>query len=408
MYFLELILIGLTQLRANAMRSFLTILGIMIGVGAVVGVVSIGEGLRQTVVGQIAQVGGARLIFVQPPASGERRGGRWVPRAWREYLTEADRRAFEEEVDGIDTVIPLTARQTRARHRKASSDAGLYGTVPGYERAMGWEVAKGRFLTERDVRNWSRVCVIGGEVKEDLFGPKEAVGEEIKLGKDRYSVVGVMKVRTSMGRSQGDQIFVPVTTIQKRLTGVDRYDVVYIYAEEASDVPKVTAGIKNVLKRRHRHGSEFRTNTGEDVLQRVETMTTILKMVGGGIAAISLLVGGIGIMNIMLVSVTERTREIGIRKALGARRRHILTQFIIESVVLSIFGGLLGIVCGLSLGLGLAALIQHNTPMEFPSVVSPAAMALAILFSAGIGIFFGVYPAARAARLDPVDALRYE
>ena len=408
MNFLELISIGLSQLRANALRSFLTILGIMIGVGAVIGVVSIGEGLRHNVVSQFSQVGGAQLIWVIPPRSSVRKGGRWVRRSWQEYLTSADVEALTEEVPSIEAVFPRVSWNTQVRYRKAASDGMIVGTLPGYHNAMDWELDRGRFINNWDVKAWSRVCVIGDKVREELFGKAEAVGQEIKLGQERYTVVGAMKPRQRFTEDWDQYIVVPVTTVQKRVTGNDRYQFLYVYVKSAAGVKQVTEGIRTVLRRLHKHGDEFQIRSGEDVLRQVDTVTGVMKMVAGGVAGISLLVGGIGIMNIMLVSVTERTREIGIRKALGAKRRHILTQFIIESIVLSSFGGLLGILCGLGLGLGLAALIQRNTPMDFPSVVSFDAMGLAILFSAGIGIFFGVYPAARAARLDPVDALRYE
>ena len=408
MNFLELISIGLSQLRANALRSFLTILGIMIGVGAVIGVVSIGEGLRHNVVSQFSQVGGAQLIWVIPPRTSVRKGGRWVPRAWREYLTKADLEAIVAEVPSVESVFPRVSWGTQVRYKKADTPGLVVGTLPGYHSAMDWELDRGRFISDWDVKSWSRVCVIGDKVREELFGKAEAVGQEIKLGQERYTVVGAMKPRQRFTEDWDQYIVVPVTTIQKRVTGNDRYQLLYVYVKSAATVKQVTEGLRTVFRRLHRHGDEFQIQSAEDFLKQVGTVTTIMKMVAGGIAGISLLVGGIGIMNIMLVSVTERTREIGVRKALGAKRRHILTQFIVESVVLSSFGGLLGILCGLGLGLGISSIIEHYTKADFPSVVSFDAIGLAIVFSAGIGIFFGVYPAARAARLDPVDALRYE
>ncbi len=407
MKIIEFIALGLSQLRANALRSLLTILGITIGVGAVVGVVSVGEGLRRSVVAQFAQVGGANLIIVQPPRSWVIKGGRRVRRAWREYLTESDLQSIRAEAERAKAAFPLIGWNARVRYQKASTTGEVQGTLPGYHRAMDWKLDRGRFLSDRDVREWRRVCVIGDKIARDLFGEEKARGREIKLNGERYTVIGVMRPRILFGEDWGHQIVVPVTTIQKRITGNDRYNVIFVYAGNTGDVPGITLDIRRVLRRLHQHGDEFRIESGETILKSIDRVILMLKLVAGGIAGISLLVGGIGIMNIMLVSVTERTREIGIRKAVGAKQRHILAQFMVESVILSLFGGLLGILCGLGLGFGISTVIEHYSDASFPGVVSPGSMGLAILFSGGVGVFFGVYPAARASRLDPVEALRY-
>ncbi|MDA0747922.1 MAG: ABC transporter permease [bacterium] len=404
----ELVAIGVSQLWANVLRSLLTILGITIGVGAVVGVVSIGEGLRQSIVSQFSQMGGANLIILQPPRSYSVEGGRRVPRTWREYLTAEDLTAMRAEVDRMDSALPVMAWNAQVRFQKASAIGEVQGTLPGYHRAMDWELDRGRFISDWDVREWRRVCVIGDKIAEDLFDRLDPIGQEVKLGGERYTVIGVMKPRVLFGRDWGHQIVVPVTTVQKRVRGNDQYDIIFVYVKAAEDVEPVTLGIRKVLNRLHRHGGEYRLQSGEGILENVEKVTLIMKLVAGGIAGISLMVGGIGIMNIMLVSVTERTREIGIRKALGARQRHILIQFVIEAMVLSLFGGFLGILCGLGLGTGISMLIEHYSKADFPSVVSFEAMGLAVLISGSIGMFFGVYPAARASKLDPVEALRYE
>lgn len=405
---LDLFLIGLSQLHANALRSLLTILGVTIGVGAVIGVVSIGEGLRRNIVSQFSQVGGANLVIVQPPRTYEIKDGRRVPRSWREYLTARDLTAIEEEVDRIQAAFPLVGWNTQVRYQKASASGEVQGTLPGYHQAMDWDLDRGRFLSNWDVKTWRRVCVIGDKIAEELFAELNPVTREVKLNGERYTVIGVMKPRLLFGRDWGRQIVVPVTTLQKRVVGTDYYSVIFVYVENAVHVKSVTQNIEKVLKRLHAHGGAFRVSSGESVLENVDQVTLIMKLVAGGIAGISLLVGGIGIMNIMLVSVTERTREIGIRKAVGARRVHILIQFIIESAVLSLFGGLLGILCGLGFGFGISYLIEYYSEAEFPSVVSWSAVMLAVAISGGIGVFFGVYPAARASALDPVEALRYE
>ena len=405
---LDLFLIGLSQLQANALRSLLTILGITIGIGSVIGVVSIGEGLRRNVVSQFSQIGGANLVVVQPPRTSQIKNGRRVPRSWREYLTARDLTAIGAEVDRIRAALPLVGWNMRARYQKASATGEVQGTLPGYHQAMDWELARGRFLSHWDVKTWRRVCVIGDKIAEDLFGSLNPVGREVKLNGERYTVIGAMKPRSFFGRDWGNQIVVPVTTLQKRVVGNDYYSIIFVYVENAAHVKSVTRDIRKVLKRLHKRGDAFRVDTGERVLENVDNVTLIMKLVAGGIAGISLMVGGIGIMNIMLVSVTERTREIGIRKAIGAKRVHILIQFIIESAVLSLFGGLLGILCGLGFGLGISSLIEYYSESEFPSVVSWNAVMLAVAISGGIGVFFGVYPAVRASALDPVEALRHE
>ena len=407
MKIIEFIALGLFQLQTNALRSLLTILGIMIGVGAVVGVVSIGEGLHRTVIAQFAQVGGANLIIVQPPLPWVIKDGRRMRRTWREYLTEKDLEAIKGATGKAEAAYPLVGWNARVRYHKASTTGEIQGTLPGYHHAMDWELDRGRFISNWDVREWRRVCVIGDKVATDLFGKLEALGREIKLNGERYAVIGVMKPRILFGQDWGYQIVVPVTTIQNRIVGKDHYDLLFVYAKDTADIGELTADIRRVLRRLHQHGDEFRIESGEAMLATIDRIILILEFVVGGIASISLLVGGIGIMNIMLVSVTERTREIGIRKAVGAKQRHILAQFLVESVILSLFGGILGILCGLAIGYGVSALIEHFSMMSFPGVVSSGSIALSIFFSGGVGVFFGVYPAARASRLDPVEALRY-
>ena len=401
-------LLGVSQLQANVLRSLLTILGITVGVGAVIGVVSIGEGLRRNIVSQFSQVGGANLVIVQPPRTYEIKSGRRVPRTWREYLTAQDLSTIEVEVDRIKGAFPLVFQNIQVRYKKASTTGEVQGTLPGYHRAMDWDLDRGRFLSNWDVKTWRRVCVIGDKIAEELFGKLNPLSREVKLNGERYIVIGVMKPRLLFGQDWGNQIVVPMTTLQRRVVGNDYYNFIFVYVENAAHVRSVTQGIEKVLKRLHTHGDAFRVETGKSVLENVDRVTLIMKLVAGGIAGISLMVGGIGIMNIMLVSVTERTREIGIRKAVGAKRLHILIQFIIESAVLSLFGGLLGILCGLGFGFGISWLIEYFSEAEFPSVVSWNVVILAVVVSGSIGVFFGVYPAARASALDPVEALRHE
>ena len=408
MHIWEPIAVGLAQLRANKLRSLLTILGILIGVGSVVGIVSIVEELRGSVVSEFDKVGGSSLIWVAPPRDWERKGGRWVRRSWVDRMKEQDIAAIQAECANVKSVLPFVGGSAQVRFRKAAADGQLRGTSPGYDEAMNWKLAQGRFISYRDIEDWRKVCVIGGKVKDDLFSKDDPIGREVKVNGMRYVVIGVMESKQMFGNDWGDQIILPITTMQKRMTGRDYYDWMFVYVDGPEHVRETVATIQRVVRRNHPHGAEFIIQSGESQLEDIERVITTLKLVAGGIAGISLLVGGIGIMNIMLVSVTERTREIGIRKAVGAKRGHILSQFIVESVVLSVFGGIVGIAFGISLGLGISKVIAQYTQIPFPSVVSYSSVGLAIAFSAAIGIFFGVYPAVRAARLDPVDALRYE
>ena len=408
MNLLEPTAVGLSQLRANKIRSLLTLLGILIGVAAITGTVSIGEGLRKKVVSEFSKVGGGSLIMVSSPKQWVQKGGTRVRRSWQEFLTLRDRENILRECEGVKSVIPLVGGRSAIRHKKVSFQGDFWATSEYYHKAFGWDVEKGRFFSSRDVRDARKVCVLGDEVARVLFGEENPLGREVKIMGKRFTVIGVMERKQIFNDNWGFRVFIPVTTGQKRLLGHEHLWMLFVHVERIGEAKKVEAVIRRTLKRSHVHGDEFQVESAEDIIKRVERIIRIMKAVVGGIAAISLLVGGIGIMNIMLVSVTERTREIGIRKSVGAKKRHILLQFIIEAVVLCVFGGILGILFGIGLGLGLSEWISRLAKEPFPSVVSPQAAALAILFSAGVGVFFGVYPAVKASRLNPVEALRHE
>ena len=404
---LEPLFAGLGQLRAHKLRSLLTLLGIVIGVAAIIAVVSLGEGLRREVISQFVFSGGAGMIEVEPPRQWVRKDGRWVRRPWEEHLTAADMAAMQREIDGLHAIVPSVEGSASLQRGKTTVDASYTGTSAAFNEGFNWPVLGGRPLSADDLRFARKVCLLGDDVYGTLFQGANPLGKEILLNGDRYVVIGVLDERVRFGRSEGNIVLVPYTTAQKRLRGEDHFSQLTLFVEDLDAVERVVAAVRRVLRRHHEHGDEFEVETSEDQIDDANEFFRVLQQVGGGIAGISLLVGGIGIMNILLVSVAERTREIGIRKALGAKPRHILGQFLAESVVLSMVGGLLGILTGFGFGLGAAFVIQQLAPgAPFTSIVSAESVLWAVGFSSAVGIFFGVYPAFRAARLDPVEALR--
>ena len=404
---LEPLFAGLGQLRAHKLRSLLTLLGIVIGVAAIIAVVSLGEGLRRQVISQFVFSGGVGMIEVEPPRQWVRKDGRWVRRPWQEHLTAADMAAMQREIDGLHALVPSVEGSASLQRGKTTVDASYTGTSAAFNEGFNWPVLGGRPLNADDLRFARKVCLLGDDVYGTLFQGANPLGKEILLNGDRYVVVGVLDERVRFGRSEGNIVLVPYTTAQKRLRGEDHFSGLTLFVEDLDAVERVVAAVRRVLRRHHEHGDEFEVETSEEQIDDANEFFRVLQQVGGGIAGISLLVGGIGIMNILLVSVAERTREIGIRKALGAKPRHILGQFLAESVVLSMVGGLLGILTGFGFGLGAAFVIQQLAPgAPFTSIVSAESVLWAVGFSSAVGIFFGVYPAFRAARLDPVEALR--
>ena len=407
MTLLEPIRIGLSQLRANKLRSLLTLLGMLIGVGSVVGIVSISEGLRRTIMDEFGKLGGGNLIIVSP-RQWVMRHGRWVRAAHYEPLVLEDIGHVKAASERFSAVLPALEAPAELRFKKATYSGKVAAATPLYTWAFDWEVEKGRFLMKKDLEARRTVCVLGKEVKDRLFGETSPLHREVKLNGRRYTVVGVMEERKFFDQNWGNQVLVPVTTAQTRIFGSKYIGGLIVLTKEPQDVPSAIRTIEKVLKARYGKEAEYQTFSGKGFLEEVDQVIRVMKIVTGGIAGISLLVGGIGIMNIMLVSVVERTREIGIRKSLGAKPRHLLQQFVVEAIILSVVGGMLGVGVGIGLGRAISGVIEHYAKTPFPSVVSAGSVALSLGLSGTIGLFFGIYPAARAARMKPVDALRYE
>ena len=397
--------IALGALRANKLRSMLTLLGTIIGVMSVIAVLSFVEGLNRFVSDKLLNAG-ANVFWVDPW------GFVTSQEAWENVknnppVTLDDEEALRTGVPSAALVVAQAETRSTARYReKEVRQVSIRGRGAGYELVDDVTIGSGRHLTELDDQRRRLVCVIGSEVAEELFPRREPLGQQIRLGAENYEIVGVMAGKGKMfGQSQDRFAAIPIRTFQKYKQERGSF-LIAVKSLDQATMPTAQQEVRNILRgRRHLRPGQpdnFGITTSENVMELYHTLTGGIFVVTIGVAAISLLVGGIVIMNIMLVSVTERTREIGIRKAMGARRRDILTQFLVESITLSLSGGLIGI----AVGVGLALLAGALTPL--PAAVSWPAVGLGIGMSALIGVFFGSYPAWRAASLDPIEALRYE
>jgi putative ABC transport system permease protein len=405
----EIISVALGALRANKLRSLLTMLGIVIGVGAVIAVVALGAGAQQAVKNRIAALG-TTLLTVNPGQ--QRGGGGGIAIAGAvQRLTLDDARALDERATNVLAVQPEMRSQQQIVLGNKNASTQIIGTSPNYLEVRKYTLRAGKMFTAADDEGRQRVAVVGNTVITNLgiTTPEAIIGENVRIRGTQFQVIGVMAPKGSSSSFQDpdDEILVPINTARFRVNGSDRLQSISALAESEEKIPDAMADIQRVLRRQHkiRQGlpDDFQIRNQSDILATTEETTKVMTYLLSGIAAVSLLVGGIGIMNIMLVSVTERTREIGIRKALGATRINILLQFLIEAVVLCVLGGLIGI----GIGTG-AAVIMSKIGNLGPTQVSSVAIALAFAFSAFVGVAFGVWPARRAAVLDPIVALRYE
>ena len=399
---------ALESLSANKLRSSLTILGIVIGVAAVIAMISIGRGAQNSITGSIQGIG-SNLLFVFGGGSEDVRNPK--------PITLGDAAAISDHfaAPSVEAVAPVLQGSGKVSFGGESSVTQISGVTPAYGPMRNIHVAEGEFISEEHMLGQASVVLLGPDVADKLFGRTEGlVGETVRIEGQPFRVIGVLQSRGGSGFSnEDDQIMVPLSTAQTRLlrrSGRDHVDLLMVQGTSAQTVPQAAEEISQILRTRHRTAigaDDFTILTQQDFLDTVRTITGVLTIFLGGIAAISLLVGGIGIMNIMLVSVTERTREIGLRKALGARRADILIQFLTESSVLSLIGGLIGIALGWAISFAVGRIAAANNAQINPAIGLDTIL-LATLFSTAVGLFFGLYPANRAASLEPVEALRYE
>lgn len=391
----ELLKLATSSLRANKLRSALTTLGIIIGVFSVIMLVALGNGLQKYITDQISGLG-SNLLFVVPGKVGQGGG----PGDFANKLTIADAKYLSERIQSIAYVSPLIQKNTTVKYgNKSNKNTNIWGASYTFPQIVKTDLTKGVFFTESQARSGSKVAIIGPTVVKNLFPSEEPLGKRVTISGGKYTIIGITTSKGSVfGQDQDNVILIPVDTA-KRQFNVNNVNAIYISAKQPELVTLVKRRTETILLTRFEE-DDFTVMTQEQTLSTVSSITGVLTAALGGIAAISLLVGGIGVMNIMLVSVTERTKEIGLRKALGAKRGDILSQFLLEAVMLSLLGGLIGV----ALGWGASLIIAQF----FVAEVTIWSVLLAFGFSVAVGVIFGIAPAIRASRLSPIEALRYE
>ena len=394
-------LLALRELRRNILRSFLTILGIVIGVGAVIVMVTLGSGATAQVSEQIASLG-SNVVMILPGQMGPGRGSTVAP------FRADDVAAIARDVGDLKSVVPVASKSVTTIFANKNWSTSVTGSTNDYFSAANWVIERGRTFTESEMRAGKPACVIGATVAKELFGAQDFLGSKIRVKNISCEVIGQLKAKgqSGMGRDQDDMIVIPLRTFQRRIAGNRDVSMIQISVRDEAAMDRVKSAVERLMReRRHLESNEENDFSVLDTRQIAQTLTgttRILTLLLSAVAAVSLLVGGIGIMNIMLVSVTERTREIGIRLAIGAYERDVLTQFLVEAVVLASFGGLFGVLLALAVSAVLAQVLQ------VPLILNPGIMVLAFFFSGAVGVIFGYFPARRAAQLDPIEALRHE
>jgi len=408
MDFLQTLKIALRALRTNKMRSFLTMLGIIIGIAAVIAMMAVGSGASYVISQQIASIG-SNIILVLPGSTTS--GGLRSGTGGAQTLSSDDVKAIMTDCPSVEIAAPTIRSSGLAVYGNMNWSTIIMGTTPELFEIREWPVASGRSIGQQDVDGAAKVCLLGQTVAENLFGSDDPIGKMVRIKKVPFTVIGVLdrKGQSPQGQDQDDAIFVPLRTAQRNLVRSqipNTVGAVMVKARSEELLAKAEEEINALLRQRHRITNakepDFSTRNLSEILAVAEQSSKAMSLLLGAVASISLIVGGIGIMNIMLVSVTERTREIGIRMAIGARRKDILLQFMTEAVLLTMIGGVIGII----LGAGGATFVSKM--LEWPTLISTRSVVVAFFFSGAVGIFFGFYPARKAAGLNPIDALRYE
>ena len=405
MLFTDLLKMAGLSLIANKLRTLLTMLGIIIGVASVIAMTSVGMGVKKNVVDSISRLG-SNMLMVMPGSSN--RGGVRGAAGSVVTLTYDDAKAIKSKIKDVAYVSPIVQNSYQVVYGHENWNTTVSGVIPEYVEIQSLTLQSGLFFSEHDVEVRSRVAVIGTTVATNLFGEVNPVGKKIRIGNAPYTIIGLIasKGQSSVGQDQDDVVLIPLTTAQERLLGITYVRMINVQVADADKMDEVQARIENLLRQRHRIAADadddFNVRNLTSLMETMSETTTMITLLLGSIAGISLIVGGIGIMNIMMVSVTERTREIGIRKAIGATYSNIMLQFLIESTMISVIGGIIGI----GFGIGLAQAISKFG--NFTTVISVVSIIASFGFSLFVGIVFGMLPARKAARLDPIDALRYE
>ncbi|MFA6304806.1 MAG: ABC transporter permease [Patescibacteria group bacterium] len=407
----SIIKLSFISLRSNKTRSFLTMLGIIIGISSVIIIMSVGAGAQSLIFSQIEKVG-SNLVGIMPGAADKDGPPAIAYGITVTTLKTADAEAILKQVPEVLAVAAFVQGNETITWQNQKISATFLGTMASYTSVEDVTLVQGRFFSESEEKGVARVVVLGSKAAHDLFGDQDPLGQHLKIKRESFEVIGVIKERGSVGfQSPDSQVFLPISSGQKLLLGINYLHLIRAKIRSSEEVPQAIVGIKEVLRARHNiqkaNNDDFDVRDQAEALAALSTITNALKFFLAAIAAISLLVGGVGIMNIMYVAVTERTREIGLRKAVGAQEGSILKQFLVEAMILTSLAGIIGVLLGAGVA-GLVALVAGYLGYAWEFIVSPLSIAVSVAVSAGIGIIFGYFPAKRAAHLDPIEALRYE